>query len=251
MASNAAMADYQLGTDDPSITPDAGAGAWGGSSASAQVYAKYTALKTALGTSVVTRALSPAVGASRAAIILAIGDDAVAHMDHYLGNGGADFRTDLEGMIHEVPSATQLYTKELEAALAFVQTLGTGSYDITSRSVSGGYNYKEESKNWFFAVGGYAAWGKGRATVSDAGEGRRDFALEFEFKMYDRYNWDSGKQVTLPYVNIVITDHFMGEFHRAGLAREYDVRSSIRRSIRWDSTRVPAANVELGKPRGR
>jgi hypothetical protein len=245
------MADYELGSDAPRLTPDAGAGAWGANRPSAQVYAQYTALKTALGTSLVTRALSPAVGASRAAIILAIGDDAVAHMDHYLDNGGADFRTDLEGMIHEVPSATKLYEAELEAALAFVQSLGPGTYDITSRRPSRGYNTKEDSKNWFFAVGGYSAWGKGRATVRDAGEGRRDFALEFEFEMYDRYNWDSGKQVTLPYVNIVVTDHFMGEFHRAGLAREYDVRAAIRRSIRWDSTRVPSANVELGKPRGR
>lgn len=245
------MADYQLGTGDPRITPDAGAGAWGGTRASADVYAKYTALTTALGTSPIVRALSPAVGASRAAIILAIGDDAVAHMDHYLDNGGADFRTDLEGMIREVPSATEVYESELGAALSFVQTLGPGTYDIASTRASGGYNRKSESKNWFFAVGGYSAWGKGRATVRDAGDGRRDFALDFEFSMYDRYNWDTGKQVTLPYVNIVITDHFMGEFHRAGLAREYDVRASIRRSIRWDSTRVPTPNVELGRPEGR
>ena len=49
--------------------------------------------------------------------------------------------------------------------------------------------------------------------------------------VYDRYNWDGGKSVTL--FGIKITDQFMGEFHRQGLAREFDCVGSVRRTFSW------------------
>lgn len=50
--------------------------------------------------------------------------------------------------------------------------------------------------------------------------------------MYDCYNWDGGKEVTI--MGTTITDEFMGEFHRQGLARGFNCHDSIRRKLAWD-----------------
>lgn len=247
------MADYKIGTDDPTITPDPGAGPWGSKSPSAEVIAEYTGITTALGINVPMRFI-PWVGTasdvSRQTIVVAIGDDAVKHMEHYFDNDGKDYTIDLEGMVHEVPSAGEVYKLELSRAITFVQGLTPGTYDITSRKAVNGYNKQGESKNWFFAIGGYSVWGKGKVTVTDKGSGKREYVLEFEYKFFDRYNWDAGKSVTIPYINLRITDHFMGEFHRCGLAKEFNTNGSIKRTIKWTSDAPPTITVDLGKISG-
>jgi len=90
----------------------------------------------------------------------------------------------------------------------------TDSYRSCAFSRRPGYNTKEENWNWFYAIGGYSSWGKGEAVVSDGPSGRQ-YTLDFEYKFYDRYNWDKGKHVTI--FRITITDEFMGEFHRPWL----------------------------------
>lgn len=45
-----------------------------------------------------------------------------------------------------------------------------------------------------------------------------------EFHVFDRYNWDKGKSVTIgPFV---ITDESLGQLHQAGLAQEYEVNGT-------------------------
>lgn len=243
-----AMTGFAIGVGDPPIGHDEGSGTWRSAQPTAQVRAQYAAIRSALGGNVWMRAapgVGPLMSSSRAAIIAVVGDDAVAHMDQYFENDGADYQLDLEGMIHEVPSAKANYERELADALQFAARLEPGTYDLRSTRASGGYNTRDETTNWYFAVGGYSYWGQGRVTIVADPQGRRRYDLAWEFRCYDRYNWDNGKQVTLPVVNIVITDHFMGEFHRCGLAREYDLRGSVRRQIRWEGA-PPAASVALG-----
>jgi hypothetical protein len=229
------MADYRLGTGAPRITPDVGAGAWRSVRPSVQVIAQHQALTSALGSNWATR-LNPLTGPpttiSRQVIIATVGDDAVAHMDHYFGNTGRDLTIDLEGMLHENPNAAEVYGAEVAEAMRFVEGLPVGVHDITSGATRGGYNHKHQSTNWFFAVGGYSVWGTGRAVVDVRAE-QRTYTLDYAFHFFDRNNWDNGKEVTLPYVNIVITDRFMGDFHRAGLAREFDMRGTIQRRLLW------------------
>jgi hypothetical protein len=244
------MADYKIGTADPTITPDPGAGAWGSKSASAEILAQYESMKIALGINTIARfmpILGPASDVSRTTIITAIGDDAVKHLEHYLRNTGKDYTIDLEGMINEVPRASTIYKSELSQAIKFVQGLSPGTHNITSGKATSGYNYQSESKNWFFAVGGYSVWGKGVAKVTDKGKGIKECSLEYKYKFFDRYNWDTGKSVTIPYINMKIEDKFMGEFHRCGLAKEFNMYGSVKRSIKWDSNAPPAATIDLGK----
>ncbi|HET9953359.1 MAG TPA: hypothetical protein VFQ61_02585, partial [Polyangiaceae bacterium] len=104
-----------------------------------------------------------------------------------------------------------------------------------------GYNTQVENRNWFFAIGGYTTWGKGVAKVTDSG-GVLNYELDFEYKFYDRYNWDAGKSVT--FAHITVTDKFMGEFHRQGLAREFDCIGSFRRKFTWKKgERIPQSQI--------
>ena len=212
--------NYALGTTDPSITPDAGAGVWNSEPKTAEMIGMKLFIINHL----------PHAYA-------VIGDDAASNMSHYLGNSGSDHGVDVADMIADVPSARRRFDQELQAAKQFVETLAPGTYDITSQSAENAYNRKAESWNWFFAIGGYSTWGKGRATVSTV-SGRPSYRLEFVYKFYDRYNWDGGKSVTL--FGVTITDEYMGRFHRQGLAKEYDCRGAIHRVATWGASAAPA-----------
>jgi hypothetical protein len=205
--------DFKIGTDDPKITPDRGAGPWNSKPWEVLTAAKYLGILEVLGPAYVL-----------------IGDDAVKHMSHYLNNSGMSLTIDLEGMVAEVPSAKARFETEVNGIKIYVEQLPPGIYDVTSIHAVNGYNGQGESKNWFFAVGGYSVWTKGKATIAGAGPGH-DCRLELEYKFYDRYNWDGGKSVTI--AGIVISDEAMGEFHREGMAREYDEVGSFRRSLQW------------------
>jgi hypothetical protein len=161
---------------------------------------------------------------------LFIGPNAAIHMLHYLNRSGNRLTINLEGMVESGPTATARFRNEVAQAQAFVETLPVGTHAITSRTAESAYNNKNESKDWYYAVGGYSTWGKGTTTVTSGAAGK-EYELQFEYKFYDRYNWDGGKSVEI--AGITITDEFMGEFHRQGLAQEFDMTGSFRRTFRW------------------
>jgi hypothetical protein len=66
--------------------------------------------------------------------------------------------------------------------------------------------------------------------VSGSGPGAA-LELDFEYRFYYRYNWDKGKSIT--FAGIKVTDQFMGEFHRQGLAQEFDCIGSFKRHFSW------------------
>jgi peptidoglycan hydrolase-like protein with peptidoglycan-binding domain len=222
--------NYEIGTRDPPRGHDPGAGVWN----SKPTEASYVALKISI-----IEVLPEA--------ILVIGDDAVRHMAHYLNNSGRDLTIDLEGMVKEVPSAKGRYEREVSQIQRFVETLPPGTNPITSKNVEVGYNTQRESKNWFFAIGGYSSWGKGIATVADGPTGR-SYEVDFEYKFYDRYNWDAGKSVT--FSGVTVTDKFMGEFHRQGIAKEYDCNGSFKRRFTWTKGKS-IAQGQIDGPGGR
>ena len=206
--------DFAIGTNDPIIKPDRGAGPWGSKSKELTTIA----LEVAIEEDVLPAAY------------FLIGNDATKHMKHYLGNTGRLLTIDLEGMVKEVPSAKLLFEGLVGMIKSYVESLPPGTYDVTSKHAWNGYNRQSENKNWYFAVGGYSVWPKGKAVVGSGGPGRT-CTLALEYKFFDRYNWDGGKQVKIG--PVVVTDEFMGEFHRQGLAMEYDEVGSIRRNLSW------------------
>jgi hypothetical protein len=162
--------------------------------------------------------------------------DAANHLLHYFGNSGRDYTIRLQKMIDDVPSAKRVYERELALAQQFVESLPEGKHQITSGAASGAadgaYITESESPNWYFAVAGYNAWGKGIATVC-----KDEYTLQFEYKFYDRYNWDIGKEVKI--LGVTVTDKFMGEFHRQGLAKEFDMRGSVKKTVKWKKGQAP------------
>jgi Putative peptidoglycan binding domain len=204
---------YRIGSSDPSVPTDPGAGPWRSK--------PVTAVTVALKVTILMRLNE---------VSLLVGKDAAKHMAHYLENSGADYVIDLESMVRDVPSAKLALADEIQQAQAFVEGLAPGRYEITSTEAEEGYNDPNENRNWYYATGGYWSWGKGVATVVDR-SGRCEYVLDYEYKVFDRYNWDGGKAVEL--FHITITDEFMGEFHRQGLAREYSCHGSLKRTLTW------------------
>jgi hypothetical protein len=167
-----------------------------------------------------------------------VGDDAAKHMLHYLMNTGTDYTIDFEDMVAEVPLTKKYFENEIELAKEYVETLPPGTHYFTSsRIMPNLYATKAESYNWYFAIGGYSAWGKGQATVTQIA-GRRSYRMNFEYKFFDRYNWDGGKKVNL--FGIEITDAFMARFHREGLAQEFDCWGSVKRAVVWAGAQAVA-----------
>lgn len=208
---------YKIGNNDPTIGHDPGAGPWNSKPKTAKMVFLKNKIKEHLPFAYPV-----------------IGDDAVKHMYHYLSNSGSVYHIDLKDMIDDVPAAKNLYDDEIIKVKQLVNSLPVGTHDITTSSTSNGYNMKMQNWNWYYAVGGYSAWIKGVAKVEQDKTGKRKYRLDFEYKVADRYNWDTGKQVEI--FDITITDQFMGEFHRQGIAKEFDMRGAIKSSIEWDST---------------
>lgn len=144
-------------------------------------------------------------------------------MRHYFGNTGLPLTIDLENMVKTVPSARIALINQFRDAQRFVQGLPFGQYDFVAVSGVGETNDKGENSDWYFAVGSYAHWAKGRVKIEDV-NGQRRYDVGFNYKIYDRYNWDGGKEVN--FGPIIITDEFMGDFHREGLAMEFDCHGS-------------------------
>jgi hypothetical protein len=204
---------YQMGNSDPSLQHDKGAGRWRSQRPTAMMaWAKVAVLMR----------ISD-IGAL-------LGRDAARHMEHYLGNSGQPYTIDLEAMVRDVPSAKDALAEEIQAAQMYVEGLPPGRYEIAATTTQAPYNKDTESKNWYYAVAGYVSWGKGIATVSEV-SGRREYALDFEYKMYDRYNWDHGKSAEV--FGITIRDDMVGDWHRQGLAQEFDMFGSLKRKLTW------------------
>lgn len=207
--------DFKVGVDDPPPSHDAGAGPWNSKPKEIGTRVLHTAMKQR---------------DFQSAAMVFIGYDAVRHLNHYNNNSGAPLDINLAGMINDVPSARKLYETIVANLKVYMEEFPEGSWSITSKRKWGGYNLKSESTNWYFAVGGYSAWIKGRVTISGSDKDRK-YIFDGQYKFYDRYNWDGGKQVTI--AGIVITDQAMGEFHRQGLSREYDEIGSCAVRFSW------------------
>ena len=234
---------YVLGSQPPTFKKDPGAGVWNSQAATIEM----KALKEVLTTSAI-KSLASYFG----------GDDAVKHLAHYLSNAGGNYTIDFAGLIREAATAKKTFDIQIAAAKAFVETLPLGKHKFTSSSGSlNHYITKGENVNWFFAVGSYTSWGKGVANVVRR-SGKLSFEMDFEYHFFDRYNWDKGKSVDipipgysslpgiiqdqidkLPNVNngqLHVTDKFMGDFHRQGLAKEFDMIGTVKKKESWRPT---------------
>jgi hypothetical protein len=216
------MPDYALGTTPPTLRPDEGSGAWCSDPRTAAAGFYKRAIELAMDSGVTD---------------VAIGTTATRHMRHYINNSGDESRVDVPALITRSTKLAQHYGAEVQAAKAFVESLGEGRHAIRSSSAAGGRFFETEDRDLFFAIGGYSYWGMGDVVVAATGDraSTLEARLDFRFHFYDRYNWDRGKKVDLRQgrLGITVDDTFMQRFHKQCQAREYDLRGEVRGSIQW------------------
>ena len=222
---------YCEGTDDPIPKPDKGAGVWN----SAPLTLRSAAIKIAIST-------SPGF---YGATLIGIGPNATKHLVHYFSGSGRDYKIDLEGMFQDNEYVrTNVLDFELACMADYIDACPPGTWNITTKKVIQNdytYNGKDHSKDWYFAIGGFGVWTKARARIPKRGKVHADIELKF----FDRYNWDGGKKVQI--AGIEITDEFMGDFHREGLAREFNCVGALKRKLSWERfSRVPPTPLPPG-----
>ncbi len=206
---------YRTGDRNPPMQSDPGAGPWNSKPKTATAIAQHAGL-LALAIDGYSN-IYPGINATR-------------HLRHYLLNTGLPYTIDLEDMVKSVPSAQVGLMLEFRQAQRFLRTLPVGRHRFSSIFGENGYNAQAENAEWFFAIGGYTRWGKGEAIIT-ADKAGRHYDVDFEYCVYDSYNWDGGKEVII--LGRTISDEFMGEFHLQGLAREFECRGSIHRKLVW------------------
>jgi len=158
--------------------------------------------------------------------------NAARHMRHYLNNTGASLTVNVDQMLRDVPGLQARFQAEITTAQAEANSqIAAGDPTQHMRFAFEGqrrnyYATKSESEDWFFAMGGFTYWYTAEVEVipSSTPGGNLAVNMIIEFHVFDRYNWDKGKSVTIgPFV---ITDESLGQLHQAGLAQEYEVNGT-------------------------
>jgi hypothetical protein len=64
-------------------------------------------------------------------------------------------------------------------------------------------------------------------------DGSFDVSVSFDLNVFDLYNWDQGKAVTI--LGVYVPDRILGRLHKVGLACEYPVRGrSMTRTMQFN-----------------
>ncbi|NBC98754.1 hypothetical protein GV764_06935 [Atlantibacter hermannii] len=251
------MAGYILGEKDPDYQQDYGSGAWCNLCLSSP--------SNSDGLSTVAQSIIQVLndkGIEDYAYVLKFikyrYPTAVDHLKHYFENplqGREDIHYDFEMMNYFMSKSRGLrniFEKELKEAQAFCEeiasSLSPGIYKITSSAVSHG-DFREDSADLFYAIGGYQCWGKGELTIKEiahtrhlsiAGKmmerGKYEYNLLFTFVFFDRYNWNitsSKSRGVLLGGLIPVDDSAMGRFHQMGAAREYNIWGELQKNLVW------------------
>jgi peptidoglycan hydrolase-like protein with peptidoglycan-binding domain len=223
--------NYKLGTDDPALTRDVGSGEWNSEPVTAVARSQADWIMAILGK--VTDVYP--------------GPNATKHMKHFFGNTGNDLTIDVEDMIKATTRAQNRLIDEFRQAQIFVQSLPLGEHKFTSRITDLGYNRQSDTNDWYFALGGYSSWGKGTANIGMVA-GQRRYEVDFEYHVFDRYNWDGKKKVEFfkgMKWEVKVTDEELQIFHRQGLAREFDCFGVAKRRLVWTGDRDFPSNKQI------
>lgn len=142
-------------------------------------------------------------------------------MRHYLGNSGQDLNIPPEDMMSGLPKFRDAVKAlaQNQAAATYKAISGASGEKAFTSSWKNYYATKDQSWDWFFAIGGFSYSVTGVVTKSSGGG-----SLKYKVHIFDRYNWDAGKSVDIGPFHFEDTE--LGNLHLKGLAREYTVRGS-------------------------
>lgn len=158
-------------------------------------------------------------------------NNAARNMRHYLGNTGDTLGVDPARIKADLPAIStamdaSFATQVRDTALAQVRANYDGApmqFQVTT-PWNGAYATKAMSQDWFYGIGGFSYAHTANVTVTPGADGSAQVRIDSQLHVFDRYNWDGGKAVTIG--PVTITDDQMGRLHEVGLAREFEVRGT-------------------------
>jgi hypothetical protein len=186
----------------------------------------------------------------------AIGWTHAAHnLLHYLDNSGTDLKVSPDEMMRDATGfradANTTTADEMRRITAEAAANGTYGKQIPfDTGWKGYYIGPEESKDWFYAMGGirYAETGVATVYPPDHAGGEPRIEMRYQIHVFDRYNWDGGKSTHIgPFT---VTDEQMSAMQRAGVAQEFNMSGSTETRQYKGIVPSPGQQPELPQPPG-
>ncbi len=156
------------------------------------------------------------------------------NMLHYLRGTGETLDVDVNRMLHddakfrsdieEIHIARNQEEWRRKALAEFEKAGGDKPVTIPVESHQYGGTFTKDT-DWYHALGSHQQTISGMVTVRPGEGGKPDVSLDYQVNVWDRYNWDKGKQTPFD-GGIVIKDDDMGYLHTVGIAQEFDMRGS-------------------------
>lgn len=178
---------------------------------------------------------------------------ASAHLRHYLDNSGTDLAVSPDEMMRDVDRFRSEVDKttaaEMRRIAADAEANGTyGKPTQFSSEWKGEYIGPEDSKDWYYAMGGvqYSVTGVATAHPPEQPGGEPRIEMDYKTHVFDRYNWDGGKETDIG--PVTISDDSMAEMHRAGVAQEFNMSGSTEAKHYAGTVPPPGQRPELPAP---
>jgi len=184
--------------------------------------------------------------------------DAARHMRHYLEGSGETLVVDVDTMLRDMPKFQRISQAALDDFIQDIEVRVARQYDgnslefqATSPWHGDFYATQADNANWFFAMGGLSYSYSAEVSVVPPVTAEADPTVEVTYQMHvwDYYNWDQGKSVTIPRPTMPVTgepmsfpipeeyqghieevgdswrvqDTALARLHLGGLAQEYEI----------------------------
>jgi len=181
--------------------------------------------------------------------------DAARHMRHYLEGSGEPLEVDVGKLLQDEPAFQHDSQGSFQTFLDGIESRVQGEYhgqplsfQVTSPWIEAPY---ARSENWYFAMGGdsYAYSAEVNVTPSTVPGGNPSVEVQYQRHIWDYYNWDKEKSVTIPRptlpgtdvpISIPIPEEYqphitevgdswhikdtaLARLHLTGLAQEYEI----------------------------
>ncbi|MCB0078393.1 MAG: hypothetical protein KDD73_13345, partial [Anaerolineales bacterium] len=173
------------------------------------------------------------------------------HMHHFLDNSGEPLDVSVDDMLSDMPEFQARVDQQSQVVMnQMINQEIANSYDgtpmtfeVTTPWLSDYYPDKSDYPDWYYGVGGFSYAQSATVTVTpNPAGGDPIVTVTSQTHMFDRYNWDAGKSVTLPSTGIdwiddhtmagdYIPDTQMGRLHGTGIAQEYELHGSSSKRV--------------------
>lgn len=154
------------------------------------------------------------------------GELTVETFARYFENSGENLVVDMEVLLKKSQDLRRNFKMLLHCLHYTVAGFAEGSYSFSMTKMVRGKFQRQESEELYLAIADYGYFAAGKIEIGRGGSMDYDISLG----LYDRYDWDPGASIPIAVGGVIIpvSQEFVGSFHRAGLAREFDVTAKGR-----------------------